>query len=294
MTNAVRAARSRRLPDPWLNGVRCGWLVVAILPGALSATGAPVIAASLVWVAWAMVAVGTLVAHPWSLTVVRFVAPLVVAHAGWRVVSASDANDVRLGSIVGFFVMLAVALVTYSASYGAPHAQAAAYGHERRHLLRPPVAVLLPLVVLWTLVAVAAGVAADAESQRIAGVAAVAAAALLGFALRRASVLARRWLVFVPAGIAVHDPLVLRDTFMVRGHDVRTLHAAPADTQAFDATGTTWGIALELVLARPHDVTLSNFGARVSGTLDRLHVTSLLVAPSRPAHAAADRETQRA
>jgi hypothetical protein len=41
-------------------------------------------------------------------------------------------------------------------------------------------------------------------------------------------------------------------------------------------------------------VTLSNFGARVSGTLDRLHATSLLVAPSRPAHAAADRDAQRA
>jgi hypothetical protein len=103
--------------------------------------------------------------------------------------------------------------------------------------------------------------------------------------LRRALVLSRRWLVFVPAGIAVHDPLLLRDTFMVRSHDVRTLHEAKSTTEAFDVTGTTWGTPLELVLSHPHDVSLSPFGARLTRTLDRVHVTALLVAPSRP-HAA--------
>jgi hypothetical protein len=101
-------------------------------------------------------------------------------------------------------------------------------------------------------------------------------------------VLTRRWLVFVPAGIAVHDPLLLRDTFMARGHDVRGLYQRDPMTEAFDATGTTWGTSLTLTLSHPHDVSLSPFGARLAGTLDRLHVTALLVSPSRPEAALAD------
>jgi hypothetical protein len=59
------------------------------------------------------------------------------------------------------------------------------------------------------------------------------------------------------------------------------LRLATGDSEAFDATGTTWGASLELVLAHPHDLSLSNFGARVSGTLDRLHVSALRMSPSR-------------
>ena len=284
MTNAVRAAASRRTRDPWLNIVRAGWLAAALLPDSLSTSGASLVAAVIVWAAWASVALGVLVAHPLSLTVVRFVAPLVVVHAA---VSSVD-SDASAWQVAGVIVMFASTLVAFSSRYGAPHAQAAAYGHERRHLLRPPVAVLLPLGVLWVVVASCLAVAVRAESEVLSTGGAIVGVAVCVFAVRRALVLARRWLVFVPAGIAVHDPLVLRDTFMVRKHDVRALHPAPADTQAFDATCTTWGVPLELVLAHPHDVSLSQFGTRVSRTLDRLHVTALLVAPSLSQRAIAD------
>lgn len=284
MTNAVLAAASRRTPDPWLNIVRVGWLATALLPDSLETPGATLVAAVIVWGAWATVALGALVAHPLSLTVVRFVAPLVVVHAA---VSSMD-GDASTWQFAGVVVLFASTLVTFTSRYGAPHAQAAAYGHERRHLLRPPVAVLLPLVVLWLVTASSLAVAVRAESDVLMIAGAIIGIVVCVFAVRRALVLARRWLVFVPAGIAVHDPLVLRDTFMVRQHDVRALHPAPADTQAFDATCTTWGVPLELVLSHPHDVSLSQFGARVVRTLDRLHVTALLVAPSLPQRATAD------
>ena len=111
------------------------------------------------------------------------------------------------------WAMLVVAVATYSAAYGATHAQAAAYGHERRHLLRPPIAVILPIVVLWLAVAASGATATHSPSLVVAGVATAIFLALLTFALRRAVVLARRWLVFVPAGIAVHDPLMLRHNY---------------------------------------------------------------------------------
>jgi hypothetical protein len=97
-------------------------------------------------------------------------------------------------------------------------------------------------------------------------------------------VLARRWLVFVPAGIAVHDPLMLRDTFMVRRHDVRAVGAAdksPSSDESFDITGTTWGQPMQITLAHLHDVSLSSFGARMTRTLDRVHVRALRIAPTR-------------
>jgi hypothetical protein len=269
------------------NAVRAAWLALAVVPDALHVGGASAISAWVVWVAWSLVALSVLLPHPLSLTTARFVASLLLVHSAWELADARGATS--WGAIVGFVIITAVTATLFSSTYGATHAQAAAYGHERRHLLRPPVSVILPVVLLWILVATAAAVAVHATSPIDAAVAAAILVVLLGFSLRRGVVLARRWLVFVPAGIAVHDPLVLRDTFMVRSHDIRALQRATDATEAFDATCTTWGDPLELVLSHPHDVSLSQFGARVSRTLDRLHVTSLLVAPSRPNDALAHR-----
>lgn len=265
------------------NVVRAAWLSLAIVPGVLDSGGATAIAPILVWSGWAMVAVAVLVPHPLSLTACRFVSPMLALHSVWLL--AEGGSEHTWGAVVGLIIIVATSAVMFSSRYGAVHAQAAAYGHERRHLLRPPVSVILPLGVLWTMVTSAAAVAVYADTLLWSAVAFGFWLVLLAFSLRRGLVLARRWLVFVPAGVAVHDPLVLRDTFMVRSEHVRTLRPARSDTEAFDATCTTWGTPLELALAHPHDVSLSNFGARVSRTLDRLHVTSLLVAPSRSADA---------
>lgn len=269
------------------NAVRAAWLALAVVPGALDGGGASALSVWMVWAAWAAVALSVLLAHPVSLTTCRFVVPLLTLHSAW--ILADAGSDATWGAVVGAVIHVAVTAVVFTSAYGATHAQAAAYGHERRHLLRPPVSVILPVVLLWVSVAAAAAVAVHADALVTAGVAAAVFVVLLGFSLRRGVVLARRWLVFVPAGIAVHDPLVLRDTFMVRNHDVRALQPVSSGTEAFDATCTTWGAPLELVLSHPHDVSLSQFGARVSRTLDRLHVTSLLVAPSRPNEALANR-----
>lgn len=225
-----------------------------------------------------MTAVGVLILHPWSLTVIRFIVPMLTANSVWWVAT----DRVTWQQAVAVVLMLGMVVTVYRAKYGALHVQAAAYGHEQRFLLRPPVAVIPPLAMLWLLVATSAAVASHTTSTLVAAIACVCLAALTWFALHRAAVLARRWLVFVPAGIAIHDPLVLRDTFMVRSHDVRALRRASAGSEAFDATCTTWGDPIEIVLAHPHDVSLSQFGARISRTLDRLHVTALLVSPSQP------------
>ncbi|MEY4400615.1 MAG: hypothetical protein RL072_480 [Actinomycetota bacterium] len=272
------------------NSVRALWLLVALLPGALDVREGSALAMWVMWLVWSTVAVAVLVLHPLSLTAARFFSPALTLHAAWNVASSDEVN---WAAVAGLAVLAISTILMFGSRYGTVHAQASAYGHERRHLLRPPVAVLLPLAVLWLLAVVAGAFAMYAASLPVAVAALVVWAALCYFTLRRALLLARRWLVFVPAGIAVHDPLVLRDTFMVRDHDVRELRASHNETQAFDATCTTWGSPLELVLAHPHDLSLSEFGARISDTLDRIHVTALLVAPSRAEQALQDRLARR-
>jgi hypothetical protein len=179
---------------------------------------------------------------------------------------------------------LVAVVVMLRADFGARHVQAAAYGHERRHLLRPPVAVMLPSALVWLVAWALGGVALHAEPSVATATAALASALVAAFGWRRVSVLARRWLVFVPAGIAVHDPLMLRDTFMVRRHDVRAVGAAdkpPSSDESFDITGTTWGQSVQITLAHLHDVSLTSFGARMTRTLDRVHVRALRIAPTR-------------
>jgi hypothetical protein len=266
-----------------------GWLAIAVLPQSLSASngasGASTVGFWLAWGIWVIVALAVLVPHPLSLVTARLLAPLLALHTGATVLEAST---LQWSTVIALLLMIAVSATAFSARYGSVHAQAAAYGHERRHLLRPPMAVLAPLALVWLVVAALGAVAMRGEQLAVSLSATALFIALAIFMLRRALVLSRRWLVFVPAGIAVHDPLLLRDTFMVRNHDVRALRDAASNTEAFDVTGTTWGTPLELVLSHPHDVSLSPFGARLTGTLDRLHVTALLVAPSRPHIALAD------
>ncbi len=280
----------------WL--ARISWLALAVVPGALSVPGASgdamfsadnvahLAAVALLWLAWAAVAFGLIVLHPLSLAAIRWLSPMVAAHVWWMALFADNASG--LVRLVAALLVAVTLLVSLRAEFGARHVQAAAYGHERRHLLRPPVAVILPSALVWFVAVALAAVVLHTERPAAAVPAAVASIVVAGFGWRRVSVLTRRWLVYVPAGIAVHDPLMLRDTFMVRRHDVRAVGVAADSSspdessgESFDITGTTWGQPVQITLAHLHDVSLSAFGARMTRTLDRVHVRALRIAPTR-------------
>ena len=101
--------------------------------------------------------------------------------------------------------------------------------------------------------------------------------------------LARRWLVIMPAGVVVHDPMTLTENALFRSHQIAALHLAPADTEAADLTGVTAGVAVEIVL-REMD-TIVKRGTRENPTGTALHVLSILVSPSRPGRALPRRGT---
>ena len=89
-----------------------------------------------------------------------------------------------------------------------------------------------------------------------------------------------RWLVLVPAGLVVHDPVVLADTLMVRTANIAGIRLAPADTGAADLTGPASGYALEITTADTVSTVLAFTPRAPNGTA--IHLTAMLVAPSRP------------
>ncbi len=137
--------------------------------------------------------------------------------------------------------------------------------------------------VLWA-PALIAGPLLIAAHSWIAGVTitalAVAGVGLLGPRWHR---LSQRWFVLVPAGIVVHDPVVLADTFPLRTAQVASIALAPADTEAADLTGPASGYAVEISTTESVTTVFAFTPAEPNG--QAIHLRSFLIAPSRPGRA---------
>ncbi len=103
-------------------------------------------------------------------------------------------------------------------------------------------------------------------------------------ALRR-HLLSRRWLVFVPAGVVVHDPIAMAEPVLLQRHLLRRIGPADATAAgpdgggALDLTGGARGLALELRTAEPFKVGLR----QGRETIETAGVPAVLVTPGRPA-----------
>jgi hypothetical protein len=224
--------------------------------------------------------VATLVPTTVSLTALRCATPAAVV-AG---VAAAVADGASAAAVVGLVAALAAAIAAFWPGTGEAFVAGSSYGDELRMPLRVPGPLLAgPLVLVW--VAAAAGIAAGplllAARQWIAGATAVAAGFPVAVvALRSLHTLARRWLVFVPNGVVVHDPLALAEPVLLRRADVRSFGPAPANTAALDLTRGALGLALEVTLAAPVSVVLAGGGRQ--GVSEATTAAALLVCPTRP------------
>ena len=244
-----------------------------------------VIAAGIAWAAWAVVLLVTLVPSTVSITVGRLLAPLspVVAIVAGL---ASSVSGVRLAVALGASVV--AVLVWFSGEVGLVLAGGSAYGAEQRFPLKPPVPYLLPMVVCWIVLAGLAvcGAVLVANELWIVGVLLlIACGAGSWFLGPRFHQLSRRWLVVVPAGLVVHDPLLLVENALFRVVDLSAVHLAPADTEAADLTGATAGVVIEIVLREMDTVIMVAGRDKPAG--NALHVRSVLVSPTRPGRALA-------
>lgn len=214
-----------------------------------------------------------------TLTIARVSVPLAVPAAGLLLLSPADRSD----AVVTIAAAAVTTIIVMSADVARAFVQASAYGAEQRFPLRPPLAYEIAAVIAWAIVAalLLVGMVVAANHRLLIG-GIIVAIAVAGFvwAWPRWHRLARRWLVIVPAGLVVHDPLVLAETLMLRRHDIGDVSLAPADTDAADLTGPATGHALEINTATSVTALLTGTPAEPRGTA--IHLTALLVSPSRP------------
>ena len=277
--------------------VRVVWLAQALCLGpALSAwldgASAPVqwVASVGAWGGWLAVLVATLVPTTLSLTVVRIGGPGAAAAA----LGALVATGASAATVVALAAGLVALLVCLAPETAEVFVDGSSYGDERRLPLRTPALLLAgPAELAWAvaLAGAAAGPLLVAAGQWLAGAVALAVGLPLArVAGRSLHALSRRWLVFVPAGLVVHDPLALAEPILLARSAVRRFGPAPADTDALDLTGGAWGLALEVRLVAP--VTLARLAPR-RAPVEVEDVTALLVTPARPGRVLAEARRRR-
>lgn len=259
---------------------RLGWVATAVaLSQAIDGLNAGLTVTISTWLLWVAGAVAVFVGSPLTLTLARTTLPLSIPAAVLVLIAGAN---VTLGTI-GLIASLVASYSVFTAEVGQRWVQFAAYGAERRFPLRPPLGFALPAVVLWVLVAVLASyavVSAEGSQAALAVALGAIAVALGGLGSSRWHRLSCRWLVLVPAGVVIHDPLVLMETAMWRSHVVSGATLAPEDTEAADLTGPATGPALEISLRSSETVVLAA-GRKTPGGR-AIHLTAALVAPSRP------------
>ncbi len=232
------------------------------------------------WAWWFVTLVALTVIGPVTLTIARIGAVAAVPVAVW----AAD----RIGwpdwsTLIGLIAALTAAGFVLMPEIGDRNVDAASYGYERRYLLRPsgPVmCVVLPLTWALTVAALWTGplLAANGHTVMGIGVSIVGlGVAVVGF--RAMNGLSGRFVVFVPNGLVLHDRVSLAEPVLFSRREIAGLGPAAAHNTATDLTAAALGLALELKLVNPIEITIlaGRRGHR------RGNVDSVLFTPTRPA-----------
>ena len=274
-------------------GATAAWLGVAVGAwfGDLTHTalqpddgGARTVATVALWLAYATVLAALLLPGALALTVARIGVPAGAVEQ-WSSFADGTAGSWDPFAVIGQCAAIVGLIVVLQPAYAEAQVDASSYGDERRFLLRPPGPILVALVVpMWAIAVagVAVGPLLLADRGWPAGIVAAAvglpAAAFAAHTLFR---LARRWLVFVPNGLVVHDHLTVAEPLPLARRGIASVGPALADTPAADLTAQAFGMALELRLTEP--VTASVMTGR--NRSEQRSLTAMLVSPSRPAAA---------
>ena len=266
---------------PWV--VRVLWAALPFTVGptladALDGASLPVqlVCSVGLWAGWAAGMVAAAVPHPVSLTALRLLAPAAVG----AVVGAAAGGH---GSPLAGGWAVVVLAWCYAPPVGAHCVNGPAYPNERRYLLRAPGPLLAgPLALAWGLAVggACAGPLLLAARQWVAGGVVTAVGLPLSVVFVRAlHNLSRRWVVFVPAGLVLHDPLTLLDPVLFPRPRIAVVRPAPAGTDALDLTQRAPGLALELVVTEAASLTVVRPGQRLGRPES---ATKILFTPTRP------------
>ncbi len=220
-------------PGSLLWCARLAWAVLPATTGGAIAdaldgwpTGPTRLATMLLWAAWAAGLLALLAPRPPGLTLLRVAAPVSVACTVLSITSTSAAS-----AAIAVATSLLAAALALSDPVAAAAANALAYGDEIRFPMRIPTALLIgpvPLAIALVAAGAVAGPLLLADANVIAGVVCtIIGVSIAWLVVRSLDALSRRWVVLVPAGIAIVDPLTLLEPVLVRRDSVRRVRRVP-------------------------------------------------------------------
>jgi len=266
------------------------WVTLPLTAGSAAAdalddwsTAPQIVAAVLLWTAWAAGLLAVLVPRPVGLTVVRAVAPLLATTA---VVIAVAADVGALAAVGAVVATLAASVLASRPAIAFASVNSASYGDEARYPLHVPPALFLaplPLARLALGAAVATGPLLLADRRWVlGGIALVVGVPVAVVVSRILHGLSDRFVVLVPAGFVVVDPFTLSDPVLcVREHIVSLRAAGPAPTPRPDLLDLRLGATIGTVaLTLDEDAELFRTGRTRRSTVTT-RANELWVAPLR-------------
>ena len=276
--------------------MRAAWVLLALAAGggigdALDGrtTAVRFVAAIGLWFGWGAGVVALFVPRSTSLTAARILVPAGLA----AMLAGTLAGGTPNGADAIAVLLATVATVAVLMPWvGETWVEGSAYGNERRLPLRPPVivaTVLAPLTWLVVVAGASVGPLVLASGAWAPGVIITAlgwGAAFIG--VRSLHQLSRRWLVLVPAGVVLHDPMTMPEPQLFLRRMITRLGpavdgatgaaGATSANSAEDLTAGAAGLTLSLELSEPVDL-LVRRGRRDSVTKV---ATAVLFTPTRP------------
>ncbi len=289
MTGATKTATRTGSDHVELWIFRAVWLVLPFTAGplfsrALEDEGRPLELGATIglWTVWAAILIASMVPRTETLTAVRVVAPASLLAVGVSIISLLDLDTVDFSLTLAIVSTGAAALLAFRPAVSDAFADGSSYGDERRFLLKTPGAIMAgPIQLVWatTVIGATAGpFLLLTERWVLGGIALIAGWALAYGAVPVLHRLSNRWLVFVPAGLVVHDKTALREPQLFRRESITALGPAPVDTTYEDLTLNSPGLALRAELLEPSKIILNQRGEDVELT----DIGGFLVMPNRP------------
>lgn len=276
-----------RAIGPWeLWLIRLLWLALPlvvgptlgqVLDGATQSTATIIEIAA--WGFWFAGLLAALVPHPVSLTALRVLAPAVAGAAVLSLLASTRSTSVAVSMIYGLVLTVLVLLP----SIGDAMVNGSAYGSERRMALRTPGPTLFgPLQLAWLAIfggLIGWAIALLADQPVLAAGLAVVGAGLAWLGWRVLHQLARRWVVFVPAGFVLHDLMQLRDPVLIPRTSVSSLGPSPIEEQddLLDLSAGSLGLALEVETRHP-----IGFDHRQGGDIATVDTANIRFTPTLP------------
>ena len=235
----------------------------------------------LLWIAWGALLVAAMVPRSQTLTALRIVPFAAVLATIWAAIDAG--SDVSTAPAIAALVAAALAAAfSIRSPISDAFVDGSSYGDERRFILGTPGPLLLgPLAIVWVVIvtgATAGPLLLLAQRWVLGPIALVVGWALAWFAVPMLHRLSNRWLVFVPAGLVVHDKTALREPQLFRVEDIEAFGPAPSECEEQDLSLDALGLALRVILKEESKIIRNERGK----SIDLTAITGFIVSPNRP------------